>query len=206
MSDSLEITRRVTDEIIGGLEDSDRQCISYSTKRIKDAVRKSAMAVIEIGKDLSEIKEILQHGDFDTYVGLHFEFSKTACVRFMAVYEKYGKQANLAYLEKASPSALYALLGMGCSEAIESQAMEQLESGEELTLKMIKDWMAIEMSQKKIGQGDTQSKELTKMDSMVLRILDNADFIVNAGEEQRKKLADNIKKLLVLLKRTGVEI
>jgi len=124
----------------------------------------------------------------------------------MAVYEKYGKQAKMAYLEKASPSALYALLGMGCSDAIETQAMERLEAGEELTLKMIKDWMAIEMSQKKIGQGDTQSKELIKMDSMVLRILDNADFITKAGSEQREKLADSIKKLIVLLRRTGIEI
>lgn len=113
--------------------------------RIASAARESAasirklnecakMAVVEIGKHLIEMKEVLGHGNFLPWIESEFRWSERAARNFMQVAEAF-KSAKFADLA-IDTSALYVLAAPSTPEPVRAQMIERAEAGERITHSM----------------------------------------------------------------------
>lgn len=65
--------------------------ITAEIRTIRDSVRRTALSgAIEIGRRLTEAKELLQHGEWGDWLKREFEFSQSTASRLMQLFREYG--------------------------------------------------------------------------------------------------------------------
>lgn len=65
--------------------------ITAEIRTIQDSVRRTALSgAIEIGRRLTEAKELLQHGEWGDWLKREFEFSQSTASRLMQLFREYG--------------------------------------------------------------------------------------------------------------------
>ena len=65
--------------------------ITAEIRTIQDSVRRTALSgAIEIGRRLTEAKELLQHGEWGDWLKQEFEFSQSTASRLMQLFREYG--------------------------------------------------------------------------------------------------------------------
>lgn len=102
-----------------------------AAERVKLRLKRSVEDIIEIGRELTAVKDKLPHGKFLIWVNAEFEMSKDTAQNFMAVFERFGENGNFPNFK---PSVLYALSAPSTPEQVVSQALEKAESGEKVTV------------------------------------------------------------------------
>ena len=110
-----------------------------ASERIKMRLRRTAEDIVEIGRELSEIKEKIGHGNFLPWVEAEFEMGSTSAQRFMQTYEKFGKSTNLVNFK---PSVLYLLAAPSTTDPVIAKAVEQSQAGEKVTVADVQRWKA----------------------------------------------------------------
>jgi hypothetical protein len=108
------------------IPDEYRGAIMLSARRIKEKAERSKRDILEIGRELTETKAKLEHGQFGDWLSVEFGMSDRTAQRFMAVHETYGgKSDTVSFL---NDSALYLLSGPTVPEAarqeVETQARD----------------------------------------------------------------------------------
>ncbi|MBU1106976.1 MAG: DUF3102 domain-containing protein, partial [Candidatus Riflebacteria bacterium] len=66
-----------------------------AAERIKIRLRRTAEDIVEIGRELIDIKNKLTHGQFLPWVEAEFDMDKMSASRFMQVADKFGKSNKL---------------------------------------------------------------------------------------------------------------
>ena len=183
---------------VQSLEPVDQKVVYDATERIQNAIRTSAEFIIQIGKDLIEIKERLIHGNFELFVEDNFEFSASSARRFMQVAQRFDK--TLIVSDLISPSSLYALVGPNCPPVVIDRAIETMGAGEKVALVDIKAWIEEYNSTKKIGSGVKNTTELHKIDGLALRMMENPDLYLESQPDKITETIGNLTKLLTMLK------
>lgn len=117
----------------GLLKPAEREAVQEHTGEIRSLARRAAEDVVEIGQRLTEVKGVLGHGQFGTWVNCEFGWSYPAAARFMQVAEAF-KSINLRDLQIA-PSALYALASGSTPEPIRQEFIQRAEAGEPIARK-----------------------------------------------------------------------
>jgi hypothetical protein len=84
-----------------------------------------------------EVKERLEHGEFQEWVEGNFSWAMRSATRMMEVAENF-KSVNLSDLDFA-PSALYALAAPSTPESAREEAIQKAESGGTVTHKDLDD-------------------------------------------------------------------
>lgn len=102
-------------------------------------MKRTVEDIIEIGKELTAVKDRLEHGQFLPWIKAEFEMSKSAAYRMMDVAERFG---NFPKLGNFKPAILYALAAPGTPDAVVEHALEKAEAGDKVTLAEIQDWKA----------------------------------------------------------------
>jgi hypothetical protein len=111
-----------------------------AAERIKIRLRRTAEDIVEIGRELVEIKNKLTHGQFLPWVEAEFEMSLPTATRFMQTAERFGgKFVNLTNLK---PSILYMLAAPSTPEEVIEKATEKAEAGEKVSVEDVKRWKA----------------------------------------------------------------
>lgn len=110
--------------------------ITAEIRTIQDSVRRTALSgAIEIGRRLTEAKELLQHGEWGDWLKQEFEFSQSTASRLMQLFREYGAdqgslfgaETKYATLQNISVSNALRLIAIPDEEREEFAAEHDIE-------------------------------------------------------------------------------
>lgn len=110
-----------------------------AAERIKLRLKRTLEDIIEIGRELTAVKDELPHGHFLPWIAAEFEMSEDTATNFMNVCSRFGQ---IPKFSEFKPSVLYLLAAPKTPESIIDKALEKAESGEKVTVADVKDWKA----------------------------------------------------------------
>ena len=113
-----------------------------AAERIKLRLKRTVEDIIEIGRELTAVKDELPHGQFLPWIAAEFEMSERTAYNFMDVAGKFGDK--VATVANFSSKVLYALSAPSTPDAVIEKAVAKAESGEKVTVADVKDWKALE--------------------------------------------------------------
>ena len=119
----------------GVVPESSRELVKIKTVETKILVRQTAHGIIEIGKNLIEVKQVIGHGNWLPWLDAEFGFSQSTADRFMRVAAKLPNVGNL----DIAPSALYLLTQNATPDEVRQEAITIAESGEKITSNLAKE-------------------------------------------------------------------
>lgn len=110
--------------------------ITAEIRTIQDSVRRTALSgAIEIGRRLTEAKELLQHGEWGDWLKREFKFSQSTASRLMQLFREYGAdqgslfgaESKYATLQNISVSNALRLIAIPDEEREEFAAEHDIE-------------------------------------------------------------------------------
>jgi hypothetical protein len=126
--------------------------VRAAAERVKMRLKRTAEDIVEIGRELTDVKERLPHGQFLPWIQSEFEMSLPTATRFMQASEKFG--GKFVNLTNFKPSILYMLAAPSTPDEVIEKATEKSEAGDKVTVEDVKRWKA------EAEQARTQAKEL----------------------------------------------
>lgn len=136
------------------LTHTQRQIIQQRTEEIRARLRRSAQDIWEIGQRLAEVRSQLKRGQFETWLGNEFGWSRRTAYNFISVYEAFQESVNFAEIDIAT-SALYLLASPSTPENIRTEVLQQAQQGEKIAYKDIQRVIKAEKSaQQDAASGD----------------------------------------------------
>ncbi|MEC4804742.1 MAG: DUF3102 domain-containing protein [Jaaginema sp. PMC 1079.18] len=114
------------------LDPKTRDEIKERTDRIRGLMQRTLQDIIEIGKELLEVKQRLPHGQFGDYLRVEFDWSWQTANNFMNTASQFGNGEIENGLEIA-PKALYILSSKSVPEKARKEAVKQAQMGEKIT-------------------------------------------------------------------------
>ena len=100
-----------------------RGLVGHQTIQIREMIHKSAGSIIKIGERLLEVKELLQHGQFQLWLEKEFSWSERTARNFMNVAQNL-KSATVADL-RISSKALYLLASPSTPENVRKELISK---------------------------------------------------------------------------------
>lgn len=111
--------------------------IDDARDRIKSRMKKTVQDFIEIGRDLMDVKNKLDHGEFQHWVQIELGISPRSAQNFMNVaYHLGGKSEIISLLP---PTVAYALAAPSMPDDVRVRLLELAENGDLITEKMVKE-------------------------------------------------------------------
>jgi hypothetical protein len=98
-----------------------------SAAEIKRLITKTAEYVIEVGKRLLAVKDMLSDEEFEAWRSAEFHFKDTTCSNYMAIAEKFG---DVKCPENIQPAALYRLARANVPEDLVQETLARATNGE----------------------------------------------------------------------------
>lgn len=146
-----------------------RAMIESRTAAIKEQMRRTAQAIVEVGNMLNEVKECLPHGQFTLWLQIEFNWDVRKAQNFMAVAKMFKSASGHVFpedlLSKVSidQSALYILAAKSTPQAIRQEVLERAYLGEPFTKSKVKQIVA--KSKIKQSTATTKIQQKTKPDA-----------------------------------------
>jgi len=104
-----------------------------AASNIKLLLKRTSEDIIEIGRELTAVKDQLPHGQFLPWIAAEFEMSERTARDFMQVADRFGgKSAIIADLK---PTILYALAAPSTPESVVLDITARVEAGEKVKVK-----------------------------------------------------------------------
>jgi hypothetical protein len=94
--------------------------------------------VVEIGRRLTECKELVGHGGWLPWLNHEFGWSDRQALNYMRVYEMVTKSENFADLVTISVSGLYMLAAPSTPESARDEILDRAGAGEQLAVADVK--------------------------------------------------------------------
>lgn len=121
------------------LAEDNREDVIARTEKIRILVIDWRLNILEIGKQLTEVQDILAKpgkGSFVSWLAEEFGWSQRTAYNFIAVYQRFGDFANFAKM-KIDPSALYRLSAKSTPQEAYDKAIQLAKDGEIISLKRV---------------------------------------------------------------------
>lgn len=109
-----------------------------AAERIRLRLKRTVEDIIEIGRELTEVKAELPHGQFLPWIAAEFEMSDQSARQFMWVYDRFGDENQKIF--EFRPSVIYALSAPSTPDSVIEKAIEQGAAGEKVTAADVKQW------------------------------------------------------------------
>lgn len=157
---------------------------------------------IEIGRKLTEAKEMLPHGEWGKWLKTEVDYSKTTANNLMKIFQEYGsEQINLLGDNLKSQtfgnlnySQATLLLGVPAEERekfVEENNVEEMSARE--LKKAIEELKKSEEEKEKALKSMEEAEQKAREESEARQALENA---FNSGAEERRKLEEEKENLL----------
>ena len=188
--------------------------IGVITSEIKDICRQAQsmalMYAVEIGRRLTEAKEVLPHGEWGEWLKNEVEFSERSAQNFMKLFREYGS-FHLSFFSVASNPQMFADLPY--SKALALLAVPE-EEREEFAEEVKVDQISVKELQEAIKERDLAKKQLEELSaerdelSKSLRaeqasaksLAKEARDALNKADEMKEKVSKSEGKLKELRK------
>lgn len=153
--------------------EASRELVKSKTIETKILVRQTAHGIIEIGKNLIEVKQAIGHGNWLPWLDAEFGFSERSAQNFMNVADKF-KSATVSDLDFA-PKALYLLAQNSTPDEVRQEAIAMAEAGETPTAKEIKELKAKnkELNDLIQQQSETKAPDINNLIQKLKELLDS---------------------------------
>jgi Protein of unknown function (DUF3102) len=130
----------VAGEFDYGLLDSKiAEQLRSAAKRIRERVKRTLEAIIEIGRDLLRAKESVAHGQFGPWLQMEFGWSDRTARNFMEVAEVFGPKSEIISDLAIVPTAAYLLAAPSTPYEARQIALDRAQSGETITSAVAKE-------------------------------------------------------------------
>jgi hypothetical protein len=113
-----------------------------SADRIRQKVKKTLEAIIEVGQDLVTVKEALPHGQFGPWLKAEFGWGERMAQNFMSVAGAFGTKTEIIADLAIQPTAAYLLAAPSAPDEARQAALERAEGGEQITSAVAKEILA----------------------------------------------------------------
>jgi Protein of unknown function (DUF3102) len=139
--------------------DSERcTLIQRKAKEIQNRVRRAKQDILDIGRLLIEVRSVLDHGQFENWLGQEIAWSPRTAYNFIYVYERFGDVTNFAKMDM-DISAAYLLAAPKTPQVIVDEFLNRAQSGERITFKTVRK----ELTDGKLRlSGKKQMKEISQ--------------------------------------------
>src|SRR5262245_59080621 len=108
--------------------------------RIREHVRSTTEAIIEIGRDLLAVKQNLDHGQFGAWVEAECGFTLRSAQRYIGIAEFVAEKNDTVSL--LPPAALYKLAAKSAPPAVVQAVIEKIDRGAPVNVAEIDDALA----------------------------------------------------------------
>jgi len=123
-------------EYLGITDPKQKAALVDATRALRNRIERATQNIIEIGKRLTEVKEMLGHGKFLPWLEKEFGMSDQTAQNFMNVFKRFGQIPNgLEFQSKA----LYLLASPSTPDEAREEAVELASKGEKITHKKAKE-------------------------------------------------------------------
>jgi len=104
---------------------------------IRGHMANGVIAIIDAGKELSTVRDMLPHGSWGPWLATEFQWSESTARRYIAVWERFG--SNRSRVTGFSAQALYLLAAPGTPEAAVEEIAELRDAGEAVSTATVKE-------------------------------------------------------------------
>ncbi len=111
--------------------------IQQKAKEIQKRVRRAKQDILDIGRLLIEVRSVLEHGQFETWLGQEIAWSPRTAYNFIYVYERFGDVTNFAKMDM-DISAAYLLAAPKTPQVIVDEFLVRAQLGERITFKTVR--------------------------------------------------------------------
>ncbi len=101
--------------------------VEAATTRIRERLTRQVKDIIETGCDLQEVKDKLQHGQFEAWLNSEFGMAVRTAQRFMRASEWAQDKNDI--VSHLTPTTVYMLSAKSTPEGVHEQVVERLERG-----------------------------------------------------------------------------
>ena len=139
----------------------DKLFVCDRAQKIKHLRNRAVRDLIDIGTYLIEVKEKLEHGQFENWIEIEFGMHRETAKRCMAVSRRFksNKLFDLVDLEKIAISASYVLASATTPQKALEEAVDRIKKGE-----IISHSKAIELRKKYLDKSNKNRKNPTQLD------------------------------------------
>ena len=109
--------------------------IDDARDRIKVWMEKTVHDIIEIGRDLANVKKLLSHGEFQEWIQTELGISPRTAQNFMNVTNRLGGKSEMISL--LPPTVVYALAAPSTPDDVRAHVLELAEKGGPITEQMV---------------------------------------------------------------------
>lgn len=188
----MEIAQTTFD--YGVLDIGTREFVKNKELSIK---ARTSQTIWENGRDLLEVKERLEHGQFQKWVEANFPWSIDTAERFIQVAQQFNNPqiADFGFTK----SVLYLLAAPSTPETARQEAIERAEAGESLSHKqaqeLIEAHKAIADKEARIGNLENQIQSL-QAKLPTTDVIEKIQELTIALEAERNKPAIEVEKIV----------
>ncbi|MBF0229190.1 MAG: DUF3102 domain-containing protein [Desulfamplus sp.] len=162
---------------------TDRDLVKTKTIETKILIKQTSQGIIEIGKNLIELKPIIGHGNWIQWLRAELKWSDGTARKFMQAGAKFGNRSNSNDLD-CSKETLFFLAQDDIPESAIEEIIERKEAGETTTTAKAKEVVAdhkeIEELKAKLAQKDAQI--FTLQETKTYPLLSNIQTLLDNGE------------------------
>lgn len=174
-----------------------------AAERIKLRLRRSAEDIIEIGRDLIDVKATIGHGHFLPWIEAEFGMGQSSADRFMQVAKVYGDK--IPTVGNLPPTALYALAAPKTPIEVREEVEKMIEAGEVVsaaTVKELRDKLSGLEKAKALAE-----EEIEQKDGKVAELEDGINLAISEGiDKASKRIAKGYEDEIARLKREIAEL
>ena len=138
------------------LDSKIRILVQQHTNEIKEQLKDTVQAICQIGQKLVEVRNCLSYGEFNSWLKIEFQWSRSTAYNYINVFETFGSCPNFGQLNIAA-SALYLLAAPSTTKEAREEALESARLGEAVTYSKAK---AIVSSHKKSSQPKNNNQSM----------------------------------------------
>jgi Protein of unknown function (DUF3102) len=178
----------------GSLSPEDAQAVRECGARIRTEMKNAAAAAIAIGRALIEVKKILRHGAFGTWVKSKCGFSLRSGQNYMRVARLADKNATVALLPLATS---YRMTGRRTSRWLLTTAAERAADGQEPTEAEFEHLYSMMLRASKARRARRMSQGLAQ--NAGIRTSDRNSRAQSVAQSYRANVADKNTRTQILL-------
>lgn len=109
------------------------QNLAEIVERIHENYKRSALALIDVGRDLMEAKKLVPHGEWANWLDVNFGLSQSSAHNFMRVAKQFGSNPDILNGCDFGSRVLYALAAPSTPEVAVDVAIHEARSAQVVT-------------------------------------------------------------------------
>lgn len=139
--------------------------------RIRQKLKTFVRGAVEIGEALLEVKALLQHGSFGSWVRAEFAWTERTARNYMSIAKRFGSKTELISDLPIWTTAAFRLAAPSVSDKARKLAIKRARAGETITVKIAKSIIAMTRDEKNIEPAPAE-KVNPRLERFVIRYLD----------------------------------